>query len=173
MPPSSSSAATTATVYESVFWPKGSTKSGICYGWSKPAICVAGVLDGLLVGIPSAGSVHEWISRWPSWQAVKDSCGGHPVLLGTCTFDEESRSPVPSFLELWDFGEREVTFSFVLYHRHSPHSLRFYVMDMPQSFSASKTSSQRNPYQELANYDFTRPQNGSVDKGLSDMVINQ
>lgn len=38
-----SSSTTTKTI--SVFWPHGLTKSGVCYGWLKPAICVAGVVD--------------------------------------------------------------------------------------------------------------------------------
>jgi len=38
-----SSSTTTKTI--SVFWPHGSTKSGVCYGWLKPATCVAGVVE--------------------------------------------------------------------------------------------------------------------------------
>lgn len=33
------------TICPSVFWPKGCTTDGICYGWLNPAICVAGVLE--------------------------------------------------------------------------------------------------------------------------------
>lgn len=33
------------STFPSVFWPKGCTKGGMCYGWLSPAICVAGVLE--------------------------------------------------------------------------------------------------------------------------------
>ena len=37
-----------------VFWPTDVCNSGFCYGWIKPAICVAGVLQKNSVGRFSA-----------------------------------------------------------------------------------------------------------------------
>ena len=114
------------------------------------------------------------LSQSTVWDSVKLSCGGNPTLLGTCTFNPNTRSPVPSALKLWNLGEGASTFSFVLYRPHSPQSLRFYVIDPPEYPSApSNAPPVRNFYEELACYDFTRPEGRNVDQALNDVVINQ
>lgn len=35
---------------QTVFWPEDIRASGICYGWKKPALCVAGVIHENSVG---------------------------------------------------------------------------------------------------------------------------
>ncbi|PPQ93485.1 hypothetical protein CVT25_008479 [Psilocybe cyanescens] len=149
MPPSSK---TTPTSSASVFWPKGSTTSSVCYGRLKAAICVAGVLE--VTGL---------------------SCGGDPVLVGTCEFDNDERrsSPIPTSLKLWLLGRGSDTkFSFVLYYRHTPPTLRFYVVDLPQ-LSPLPTSTKANSYIALAHYDFTRSQPRDMDQALNETVLNQ
>ena len=135
MPPSS-------TKTSSVFWPYGSTKSGVCYGWLKPAICVAGILDVrtlLFISDSNSNSSQELVdpdalvtalSQSAIWDSVKLCCRGNPTLLGTCTFNPNTRSPVPSALKLWGF-EGDTKFSFVLYRPYAPQSLCFYVIDPP------------------------------------------
>ncbi|PPQ93041.1 hypothetical protein CVT25_011911 [Psilocybe cyanescens] len=171
------SSTTTPTSSASVFWPKGSSTSGVCYGWLKPAICVVGVLDD----IPDApytrseSAMADVLSRSSLWKAVKLSCGGDPVLLGTCEFDNDERtsSPIPTSLKLWALWSGSATeFSFVLYHRHTPQSLRFYVMDLPQ-LSPPPMSTKANPYITMAQYDFTRPQPRNIDQALNETLLNQ
>ncbi|KIM44359.1 hypothetical protein M413DRAFT_443354 [Hebeloma cylindrosporum] len=163
-----SSSTTTRTV--SVFWPHGSTKSGVCYGWLKPAICIAGVVDDTV----NPDALSAALSQSTLWDSVKSSCGGNPVLLGTCTFNPNTRSPVPSSLKLWGLGEGAPTFSFVLYRPHAPQSLRFYVIDPPEyPLAPSKAPRGRDFYEELARYDFTRPEGRDVDQALNDVVIDQ
>ncbi|KAF8966787.1 N-acetylglucosaminyl transferase component-domain-containing protein [Flammula alnicola] len=170
MLPSSSSPPSTSTT---VFWPHGSTKDGICYGWLKPAICIAGVLDGL-PDVQNVDTLSLTLSKSPSWNAVKRLCGGDPTLLGVCKFDRARRSPVPTSLTLWNFGQREPTFSYVLYSPHTPDSLRFYVVNTPNDRpSPLIATSLRDPYNALARCDFTRPQCRDIDKAMNDVAINQ
>ena len=110
------------------------------------------------------------LSQSTVWDSVKLSCGGDPTLLGTCTFDPKTRSPVPSALKLWSLGEGGSTLSFVLYRSHAPQSLRFYVIDPPEYPSAPP---RRDFYEELARYDFTRPEGRNLDQALNDVVIDQ
>jgi len=171
----------------SVFWPNGSTKSGVCYGWLKPAICIAGVVDVctcfvFITGTNSNSSqdladpdaLATTLSQSAVWVSVKASCRGNPTLLGTCTFNPNKCSPVPSALKLWGQGEGAFRFSFVLYCPHAPQSLRFYVIDPPENSPArSHASPLCDPYNDLARYDFTRPGCRHVDQALNDVVINQ
>ena len=191
--PSSSTQRTT----RSVFWPDNCTKGRVCYGWMSPAICIAGVLQVsdhcfpmscinhviLMQGdfyrqdsLTNAGDalLSEALSTSSDlWNPVKKSCGGDPILLGTCEFDESS--PIPRSLTLWNpVGEDKnlfVELSFVLYHGCSPDSLRFYTLLSPEVTTGAPRP--RDFYSELAQYDFTRPQCKNIDQALNDVVINQ
>lgn len=122
----------------------------------------------------SSDALAAALSQSTVWDSVKLSCGGNPTLLGTCTFNPNTRSPVPSALKLWSLGEGASTFSFVLYRSHAPQSLRFYVIDPPEYPSAPFNAPPvRDFYEELARYDFTRPEARNVDQALNDVVINQ
>jgi len=64
--------------------------------------------------------------------------------------------------------------SFILYRSHVPQSLRFYVIDPPEYPSApSSAPPLRDFYEDLACYDFTRPEARNVDQALNDVVIDQ
>ena len=81
---------------------------------------------------------------------------------------------MPNALKLWNLGEGAATFSFVLYRPHAPQSLRFYVIDPPEYPSVpSNAPPLRDFYEELARYDFTRPECRNVDQALNDVVIDQ
>ena len=92
-----------------VFWPVDVRHDGICYGWSQPLVCVAGVLHGTSV---SAGSGSPWrrfhqrvwnmqlseaqdllqaVLSSQQWQPFRKLCGMDPVILGTCAFDGPTR----------------------------------------------------------------------------------
>ncbi|PPQ72121.1 hypothetical protein CVT26_006861 [Gymnopilus dilepis] len=166
--PSPSSLPTTTSTVTSVFWPEGERRTGVCYGWLKPAICIAGVLSDDLQDLdPEA--LKSLLSQSYLWNALRTSCGGDPELLGTCVFDGHSRSPVPTSLKLLD--GRSSTWSFVLYRRHAPHLLRFYVLEPVNPFPAQTNA--RNPWREISQHDFTRTTPRDVDKAINDTVINQ
>jgi len=114
------------------------------------------------------------LSQSTIWDSVKLSCGGNPTLLGTCTFNPNTRTPVPSALKLWNLGEGASTFSFVLYRPHPPQSLRFYIIE-PTEYPSAPSNAPPLPdfYHELARYDFTRPEGRNVDQALNDIVIDQ
>ncbi|KAF8888383.1 N-acetylglucosaminyl transferase component-domain-containing protein [Gymnopilus junonius] len=167
--PPSSSASTTTSSATSVFWPEGVKKSGVCYGWLRPAICIAGVLSDVL----DQNALDLLLSDSNLWAALRQSCGGDPTLLGTCTFDEGGPSPVPTSLKMWSFDDKhETIWSFVLYRCHVSHSLRFYVLEPPHVFP-TPSSSTRNPWQEISRHDFTRTQPINIDQALNDTVIHQ
>jgi hypothetical protein len=46
----------------SIFWPIDVHTSGYCYGWTKPVLCVAGVLKSDSVDVPQL-YFHSW-SDW-------------------------------------------------------------------------------------------------------------
>ncbi len=117
----------------------------------------------------NADALSSILSQAESWRAIRDSCGGNPTAIGTCKFDSESQSPLPSSLNL--FGHHELAFSYVLYDSHSPQSLRFYVIELPVDSSSGSPSS--NPYKRLAEHDFTRQRCRAIDQAIDDVVINQ
>ncbi|KAF8183644.1 N-acetylglucosaminyl transferase component-domain-containing protein [Pholiota molesta] len=168
MLPSSSVVPTSSTT---VFWPKGCTKGGICYGWLKPAICVAGVIDDA-ANIQNSDELSVALSQSEQWKAIQNSCGGNPMFLGICTFEQDGHSPIPMSLTL--FGHEEQNISYILYDPHAPNSLRFYVMETPRdSARVVDPIGPRDPYNRLARYDFTRRQCNGIERAIDDVVINQ
>lgn len=82
MPLPSSSLAPTTSTATSVFWPEGVKEGGICYGWLKPAICIAGVLSD--VGLsPWPASCFLGSEFMPS---TAGSAGPGPGRLGASAF---------------------------------------------------------------------------------------
>uniref|UniRef100_A0A8H8CFS1 Gpi1-domain-containing protein n=1 Tax=Psilocybe cubensis TaxID=181762 RepID=A0A8H8CFS1_PSICU len=189
MPPSSTTTATTPkspeSVSVSIFWPRGTYRGhGVCYGWLKPAVCVAGVLDERgdldITTLDSQKALSDALSHSPLWKAVQSSCEGNPIPLGLCEFS--GVSTIPTSLKLWmlppnipDAENRTLSFSFVLYRPHAPESLRFYVMSRPD-VSRSPSSiiyGMDDPYRKLSKYDFTRSKPRHIDEALNDTVLNQ
>ena len=194
MPPS----LTTAATSPSVFWPKGCTKDGLCYGWLSPAICVAGVLEvchyfaAVLLQIhncPNQDSVAEQnasalltaaLARSTLWKPLKKCCGGSPTIIGRCWFsgnredwhsEKKRRAVVPTSFKL--FHKEEGRYSFVLYRPHAPNSLRFYSLVSPQVTSSTPSSTTSNPFQMIAKYDFTRPHPIGIENALNATLLNQ
>jgi len=95
-----------STVAPTVYWPFGLQRSGFCYGWKVPQLCIVGVLEEDSVGFlclsplcyltilqeEAAVSALNTACTVPAWRALQDSCGGNPEVLGFCEFDLQSNT---------------------------------------------------------------------------------
>ncbi|KAJ7177906.1 N-acetylglucosaminyl transferase component-domain-containing protein [Mycena filopes] len=147
-----------------VFWPDDVHTSGFCFGWSKPALCVAGVLDD----ISEAENALAALDSNPQWTRLSQSCGANPVILGKCTFGHGGpRHPI---LELTETD----SYTIIYYRRHAAASLRFYTLETldPAAEELSASQKARNAaFATLHAHDFTRPRTNTG--GLNTIVINQ
>jgi hypothetical protein len=79
-----------------IFWPTDVNDDGFCYGWDKPMICVAGVLQSRSVSSIRVffWSSHEDFNQAQDAESILESlrdlqwthCGSYPRVLGRCTF---------------------------------------------------------------------------------------
>ncbi|KAJ6465083.1 N-acetylglucosaminyl transferase component-domain-containing protein [Mycena vitilis] len=148
-----------------VFWPDDERASGLCYGWTKPVLCVAGVIQETSDAESALASLDGHIE----WSRLAKSCGSNPVILGTCRFTLGNGRPHLS-LELTGIEEYNV----IYYHRHAAPSLRFYSLENPEDGAeASAGQKARNAaFATSLEHDFTRPQKATRG-GISGAVINQ
>ncbi|KAJ7112892.1 N-acetylglucosaminyl transferase component-domain-containing protein [Mycena epipterygia] len=143
-----------------VFWPEDVRWGGFCYGWTEPALCVAGVIQ------ETSSQEAETTLASLHGSRVLESCGGDLVVLGECKFGAGNRHPS---LEL--SGSEDYTI--IYYHRHAATSLRFYSLEtLEPGAEVSPTQKARNAaFATSLEHDFTRPARNS--SGINDVVINQ
>ncbi|KAJ7031595.1 N-acetylglucosaminyl transferase component-domain-containing protein [Mycena alexandri] len=149
-----------------VFWPDDVHTSGFCFGWTKPAFCVAGVLND----ISEAEHALAALDSNPPWMRLSQSCGANPVILGKCTFIHGG--PRHPTLEL----NGTESYTIIYYRRHAATSLRFYALETLDPTAEERSAGQkaRNAaYATSVGHDFTRPRTPSNPGGLNDLVINQ
>ncbi|KAJ6589200.1 hypothetical protein B0H19DRAFT_1103259 [Mycena capillaripes] len=146
-----------------IFWPDDERGSGLCYGWTEPIFCIAGVIQE----ISEAENTLASLEGQPQWLKLSVSCGGNPVILGRCWFDRRDYQ-YPT-LELKGIEDYNV----INYRRHAPASLRFYSLHTSKpAADASESQKARNAaYTASLEHDFTRPKPGA--RGLNSVVINQ
>ncbi|KAG2149248.1 N-acetylglucosaminyl transferase component-domain-containing protein [Suillus clintonianus] len=110
----------------SIFWPCDVVRSGFCYGWDHPALCVAGVLD--VEEDSHADALLQRVARSEEAQALIKTCGT-PRVLGRCLFSSFVRSsyPLPD-VEMFCGPSRACSTAYIYYHRHDTNSLRFYAL---------------------------------------------
>ncbi|KAJ7809698.1 N-acetylglucosaminyl transferase component-domain-containing protein [Mycena olivaceomarginata] len=140
-----------------VFWPDDERTSGLCYGWTKPVLCVAGKIRWL-----RSTAFQPGIGFHPS-------CGGNPVILGKCSFTRGNLREHPS-LEL--NGLKTLDYTIIYYRRHAAPSLRFYSLEtLAPDVEVSATQKTRNAaFATSLQHDFSRsPHSG----GINGVVINQ
>ncbi|KAG2133992.1 N-acetylglucosaminyl transferase component-domain-containing protein, partial [Suillus cothurnatus] len=116
----------------SIFWPCDVAKSGFYYGWDRPALCVAGVLE--VEEDSDADALLQRVARSAEAQALIKICGT-PSVLGRCVFGSFARSSYPQpDVEMFCGSSRSdtprVTYStaYIYYHRYDENSLRFYAL---------------------------------------------
>ncbi|KAJ7487199.1 N-acetylglucosaminyl transferase component-domain-containing protein [Mycena galericulata] len=148
-----------------IFWPEDIRASGICYGWTAPALCVVGVLPEHTS--PDAEATLAELCAHAQYPRLAAACGGNPVVLGTCSFERASRNPT---LKL-HFGIEEYTV--IYYHRHAATSLRFYSLENVESREEMPAvhRTRDGAYTTAREHDFTRPARNSG--GINSVVINQ
>ncbi|KAG0706429.1 N-acetylglucosaminyl transferase component-domain-containing protein [Suillus ampliporus] len=115
------------TCMSSVFWPCDVARSGFCYGWDQPAVCIAGVLD--VEEESHADAILQRVARSADGQALIKICGT-PRILGRCAFTSQvwSSYPHPSDIEMFYGHSRAYPTAYIYYHRHDASSLRFYAL---------------------------------------------
>lgn len=76
----------------SIFWPCDVARSGFCYGWDHPILCVAGVLEA--EEDSHAEALLQRVARSTETQALIEICGA-PRVLGRCVLSPFARSSYP------------------------------------------------------------------------------
>ncbi|KAK7018510.1 N-acetylglucosaminyl-phosphatidylinositol gpi1 [Favolaschia claudopus] len=149
-----------------IFWPHDERASGWCYGWTVPALCVAGVLSA--ISMQKAESALATLDSFPDWTRRSQYCGT-PVILGKCTFKGQHRREDPS-LEL---NGALVNPTVIYYHRHASSSLRFYSLENTKpTAEVSATEKARNAaFAQSLQHDFSRRKRRKG--GINNVVINQ
>ncbi|KAG1778662.1 N-acetylglucosaminyl transferase component-domain-containing protein [Suillus placidus] len=110
----------------SIFWPCDVARSGFCYGWDHPALCVAGVLEA--EEDSHADVLLQRAARSAEVQALIKICGT-PRVLGRCVFSSFARSSYPQpDVEMFCGPSRACSTAYIYYHRHDANSLRFYAL---------------------------------------------
>ncbi|KAG2348626.1 Gpi1-domain-containing protein [Suillus weaverae] len=110
----------------SIFWPSDVARSGFCYGWDHPVLCVAGVLEA--EEDSHADVLLQRAARSAEAQALIKICGT-PRVLGRCVFSSFARSSYPQpDVEMFCDPSRACSTAYIYYHRHDANSLRFYAL---------------------------------------------
>ncbi|OSD00521.1 Gpi1-domain-containing protein [Trametes coccinea BRFM310] len=120
-----------------VLWPSDlSTSSrGVCYGWERPLLLVAGVLP---VGEDKEEDVRELLTSvtvLPQWRAVRDMFSSDPTIIGFCEPPVSSRRGAPPSFRLVGNAPALSTaegIQVVLYQRHRRQTMRFYAFDFTE-----------------------------------------
>ncbi|EGO03941.1 hypothetical protein SERLA73DRAFT_175640 [Serpula lacrymans var. lacrymans S7.3] len=145
-----------------IFWPIDVHQAGFIYGWTTPALCIAGVIQSDQES--EAMSKLDSIQDTTRWKPLIERWGGRPFVLGRCSFAErvvtrhsspgtlphpilEIRSEFPKSLVLTNLSQLQ----FIYYHRHDATSMRLYASEFPRSLFAlqgrsSSTDSHKGHY---------------------------
>ncbi|KAF7334402.1 N-acetylglucosaminyl-phosphatidylinositol biosynthetic protein gpi1 [Mycena venus] len=149
-----------------VFWPDDERSSGLCYGWTEPVLCVAGVIHDISEAEKTLGS----LDSSAEWTRLSPSCGGKPVVLGKCRFNQRNSREPPS-LELT--GLKSEIYTVIYYHRHPVTSLRFYSLETvePEAEISTNQKARNAAFATSLKHDFAK--NSHKDGSINGVVINQ
>ncbi|KAF5338829.1 hypothetical protein D9758_012080 [Tetrapyrgos nigripes] len=147
-----------------IFYPLDCNLSGYCYGWVKPAICVAGVLQ-----TENATETQKILDKFvKSTSANLTRINAQSlVLLGRCD-GADALSGTKIWVPSLHFDCVKSNYNIVFYHRHTPRSLRYYALGVPSADGTKKPTS-------LPGYTFgpLSPDIQAEGSGISDKVLNQ
>ncbi|KAF8063501.1 N-acetylglucosaminyl transferase component-domain-containing protein [Lyophyllum atratum] len=136
-----------------IFWPSDVKHSGFCYGWTTPAICVAGVLK--------AESDHDAevalrsLCHSVQWRFLATSCRSEPVIIGTCEFIRKN-------------------YTLIYYYRHHSHTLRFYNLDVLQLDATPEADvAEGSAYLPSSQHDFTAPKTSHFTSSINGVIVDQ
>ncbi|RDB21717.1 N-acetylglucosaminyl-phosphatidylinositol biosynthetic protein gpi1 [Hypsizygus marmoreus] len=153
-----------------IFWPSDVKHSGFCYGWTTPAICVAGVLQA--ESEQDAEQTLKTFCDSLQWRLLATSCGSEPIILGTCRFNQKNggHSPTVPKLKLLDL----VDYILIYYTRHHSNTLRFYSLDVLRLDATNRPDvAHGSAYLPSAQHDFTAPMAMHFHSGINHTAINQ
>ncbi|KAH0580379.1 hypothetical protein H2248_001880 [Termitomyces sp. 'cryptogamus'] len=153
-----------------VFWPIDVKRSGFCYGWNAPSVCIAGVLE-LSAEQEAKEALKKALHCSIQWRYITESCGSEPVILGKCVFGVESvrsKRPTP-FLQLRNCGD----YTLIYYCRHQSNTLRFHTLDIPKHNVPSRETVAGSAYLNSVLHDFTAPKRDQFVTSINDVVLNQ
>ncbi len=94
-----------------IFWPTDLVEPGFCFGWRRPALCVAGRLTVDTVSIVAGGfqlpsesfldirSKGRGRDRFSvaEYRSLRNACGEDPVIFGKFTCERQQKITVPIF----------------------------------------------------------------------------
>ncbi|KAF5378146.1 hypothetical protein D9615_007634 [Tricholomella constricta] len=153
-----------------IFWPTDVKQPGFCYGWTAPAICVAGVIKADSDG--DAEVVLQALHHSVQWRFLATSCGGDPIILGTCEFMERKAGRGLSLpvLKL----RTPIDYTLIYYYRHQSSTLRFYTLDDLRLDATNRPDAlEGSAYLPSSQHDFTAPNTAQFTSSIDDVVINQ
>ncbi|KAI0772949.1 Gpi1-domain-containing protein [Trametes elegans] len=155
-----------------VLWPADVLPcEGICYGWRRPLLLVAGVVkdnrDEGEVGRSLTAALDS-----PQWRAVQDMFSEKPTLIGYSVLPME-RASLPLFRRLHP-TEDDVACQIVFYRRYRRQSMRFYAFDFSELDILPSQASAGDPIQvsmknadAILCADFSRLHSPGARKGMS------
>ncbi|KAM5536827.1 hypothetical protein V8D89_009545 [Ganoderma adspersum] len=161
-----------------VLWPVDLiAPQGICYGWKRPLVCVAGVLP--TQDRTEASRILTSSLARSEWAGLRQVFSSDPTILGYCRPSSGGRSPELSFDDNIISSDG---MQLILYQRHKRQSMRFYAfnfneLDIQPSQEATgvSTHSTRIMSNDFLKADFTRLGNPDARKGttLNGEVLSQ
>ncbi|KAI0767286.1 N-acetylglucosaminyl transferase component-domain-containing protein [Fomes fomentarius] len=145
-----------------VLWPTDlSTQQGVCYGWTKPLICVAGMVP-ISERLEAEVLLQSAIAQ-PAWNGLRAMFSSDPTILGYCTLDSANQPLRISFVaEVMHTDNLQ----FVRYRRHRRQSMRFYAFNFNEldilpsqepEGTPSKLQRDTKVINDSISADFTRP----------------
>ncbi|GLB42793.1 putative N-acetylglucosaminyl transferase component (Gpi1) [Lyophyllum shimeji] len=153
-----------------IFWPADVKHSGFCYGWTTPAICVAGVLKA--DSEQDAEAVLQALYHSVQWRYLATACQSEPAIIGACEFfvKEGERHLAIPVLKL----RTPIDYTLIYYHRHHSHTLRFYSLDgLKLDVVNRPDETKRSAYLPSAQHDFTAPKTAYFTSSINEVIINQ
>ncbi|TFK49641.1 Gpi1-domain-containing protein [Heliocybe sulcata] len=153
-----------------ILWPIDVRRTGFIYGWTSPALCVAGVLD-----VETREEVERYIQSLASSEHgghVRTTCSGDPIVLGRCSSyrtQPSAKMPVPSL-------EIEATriptssqYLLIYYRRPKSGSLHYYTLGLG---NRTAVADHLKPL-KLAVDVTGRPRAAGSVQGLNEVGLNQ
>ncbi|KAI0363975.1 Gpi1-domain-containing protein [Pilatotrama ljubarskyi] len=163
-------------------WPADLPPSeGICYGWTRPLLLVAGIIPGDQSEEQMAEDLIAAAVGHPQWQAVRDMFSSDPTVIGYCDMPLALKDAIPKF-RARGASTDEADVQIVFYRRHKRQSMRFYAFDfneldiLPSQGSTCDAASVAVRNAEAVLYsDFSRPNTPASRKSssLNEEVLRQ
>ncbi|PBK61009.1 Gpi1-domain-containing protein [Armillaria solidipes] len=149
-----------------IFWPTDLVEPGFCFGWRRPALCVAGRLT--VDTISEAKAAVEIVSALPEYRSLRNACGEDPVIFGKFTCERKQKITVPIF----HFPVPK-DYIVVYYYRHLPTTLRFYSLEALRLDYHAQEPHSASVSTEPSALDYAAFRVSASSPGINDIVVDQ